>query len=187
MTRLFLTKGKVVSIDVENDYVKLVKNKFKANKNFEAISHDISSNVSELTKYHFDTVICINVLHHIKNDNKAISNIFSLLEPRGTFILMEPAMKSLYGTLDKNQNHYRRYSAKEVKKKMLGNGFKVKECFLINIIGALGWFLAARVFKKKELSSSGLKLFDWLIPYFIKIEKILRLPFGLSVICICEK
>ncbi len=187
MTKFLIAQGNVTFTDINQNYVELVKGRFRRNKGFKAVNNDISLNIDNLIKGGYDAVVCINVLHHIKDDNGALLNIFNLLKSGGKFILIEPAMKCLYGLLDKEENNYRRYSKKEVKEKLIKSGFKINKCFLINSLGAIGWFVNGRILKKKELPVFSFKLYDKLVPFFIKLDILFRFPFGLSVVCISEK
>ena len=70
---------------------------------------DITNNPKKL-EMKFDTIICMNVLEHIKEEKTAIKNMASLLNDKGTLIVMVPAIKLAYGIIDKANEHYRRYS-----------------------------------------------------------------------------
>ncbi|MBN1156902.1 class I SAM-dependent methyltransferase [Candidatus Woesearchaeota archaeon] len=187
MTAFLVRKGGVVATDVDKSYVILLQKRFGKNKRFKAISNDISGNIGKLKEYKFDTVVCINVLHHIRKDENAMKNIYGLLEKKGRLIVMEPAMKILFGSLDREQNHCRRYSRSEIRQKLSDAGFEVESCFMINAIGAVGWFVTGKILKRKELQPSSLGLFDRIIPLFIKIDKVLKPLVGLSVVCVCRK
>src|SRR6202171_6791385 len=43
---------------------------------------------SQLNDYEFDTIVCLNVLEHIEDDLKALSQMYSLLIPRGRLVLL---------------------------------------------------------------------------------------------------
>jgi len=55
-----------------------------------------------------DTVICLNVVEHIKDDHVALCNIASALKPGGRAIVLVPQDQRVYGTLDEVLGHYRR-------------------------------------------------------------------------------
>jgi len=64
-----------------------------------------------------DTVICLNVLEHIEDDATGLANISSALIPGGVAIVLVPQDPGLYGTLDEELGHYRRYSEAELRAK----------------------------------------------------------------------
>jgi SAM-dependent methyltransferase len=136
--------------------------------------------------YHIDSVICFNVLEHIEQDEKALKNIFLLLEPKGRLLLLVPSHPWHYGGLDQHLGHHRRYGKKELKNKLEATGFKVIFLQYFNLIGILGWFLNSKILKRKRLPSFQLRIYNLLVPLF-KLEKILPLPFGTSLLVVAEK
>lgn len=90
----------------------------------------------------FDLIICFHVLEHIKNDTKAIEEIYRVLKPDGAAILQVPFSGKnghtfeldSYDYTDKKMNmklyghpgHVRRYGEKDYLAKLKTIGFKVK-------------------------------------------------------------
>jgi 2-polyprenyl-3-methyl-5-hydroxy-6-metoxy-1,4-benzoquinol methylase len=60
---------------------------------------------------HFDFVVMIDVLEHIKHDKQAIISAKSMLNPDGTLIISTPNRLSRYR---KSKNHVREYAPKEL-------------------------------------------------------------------------
>jgi SAM-dependent methyltransferase len=135
----------------------------------------------------FDSIIAINVLEHVKNDEFAISELYKMLKNNGTLIILVPANKFLYNVIDKSIGHWRRYTKNELKNKLIDNNFKIEKIFSFNILGVFGWFLNGNIFKKSEINKNASSIFDKLIPIMKIIEKYSGRPFGLSVICYCKK
>ena len=151
------------------------------------MKYDISWNYTQLKKYKFDTVICVNVLEHMKNDKKALENMHSVLEKKGKLILMAPAFQALYGTIDKANKHYRRYNKKQLKSLLKQCNFKIKSMAYMNLFGLLGWWYHNKFLKISVHNTKDLLLFDKLAPFLSFIEKIIPPPVGLSLIVIAEK
>jgi SAM-dependent methyltransferase len=135
----------------------------------------------------FDTVICLNILEHLKNDLKAVQNMSSLLQPQGRLIILVPALKTLYGSMDISFEHYRRYNKKDLKALIDGQNLKIVKFYYMNFLGLLGWFFNGRILKKKELPENQTKLFDTLVPFLCFTEKVIRPPLGQSLILIAQK
>jgi len=55
-----------------------------------------------------------------------------------------------------------------------------------NRSGILGWYLNSKIFRRKRLPSFQLRIYNLLVPVF-KIEELLPLPFGTSLVAIAEK
>ena len=55
------------------------------------------------------------------------------------------------------------------------------------MFGTFGWFLCSRILKKKILPEGPLSLFNRLTPAFIAIERLIPVPFGLSIMAVGRK
>lgn len=72
-----------------------------------------------------DILIMLNVLEHIEDDIQALKKAFQLLKPGGKLIIEVPAGPNLYDAYDAQLQHFRRYSADELKNKLKIAGFDV--------------------------------------------------------------
>jgi ubiquinone/menaquinone biosynthesis C-methylase UbiE len=187
MTRFFLKKKLVVSTDVTKYNINTLSKRYRLNRNFCAIMNDISVSGKELSGFSFDTIVCINVLEHIKDDLSALKNMNKLLEQNGHLILMVPAMRSIYGTVDKSDHHFRRYDKKPTIALVKKAGFSVSKSFFMNIPGFFGWYYHGRIKRLKLHPRGDISAFDRLVPVFEFFEKIFKPPFGLSLIIIAKK
>lgn len=59
---------------------------------------------------HFDTIIYIDVLEHIKDDRAEIMRASNHLRPGGQIVVLCPAHQSLYSPFDQAIGHFRRYN-----------------------------------------------------------------------------
>jgi 2-polyprenyl-3-methyl-5-hydroxy-6-metoxy-1,4-benzoquinol methylase len=189
MTQFMISRQLVVSTDVTDYNISKLKSRFKNKKNFFAVKTDISKTleINSLKKFSFDTVVCINVLEHIKNDLDALKNMRSLLDRKGRLVLLVPAFSALYGTIDRADHHYRRYDKKTAIKKIKKAGFRIIKVYYMNVPGFFGWLYHGRILKKRVHLEGDLSLFDRLVPFFSFCETLFRPPFGLSLIIIAEK
>jgi 2-polyprenyl-3-methyl-5-hydroxy-6-metoxy-1,4-benzoquinol methylase len=183
MTQFFSGRELVVGIDIDKDHIAAIRKKFAGRKNmkFECIPIEKVS-TKEYSKYRFDTILCINVLEHIKNDSAALAKFKSLLSPGGRLVLQVPAFQFLYNPLDKNIYHFRRYSMKPLIKKTQKAGFQTEHCSFMNIFGIPGWFLNGTILRRKILPSSQLHGFDKVLPILKLLDKPFNRIAGLSII-----
>ncbi len=135
----------------------------------------------------FDTIVCVNVLEHIKDDEKALANMFRLLSPKGNLLLFVPALSQLYGALDKQLGHFRRYTKNMLSKKILKAGFQIKKISYSNFFGIFGWYLNSRILKRKRFSILQPLIFDKFVPLISRTESLLELPIGMSLFLVAEK
>jgi len=179
----------VVAVDNDEQMLNMFKERLSENKNFKVIKFDLADpQITSLIKNdRMDTVICINTLEHIKKDSLALRNFYEILEANGRLILLIPALKFLYSSLDEAAGHFRRYNKKEIIYKLNQTNFLIEHISYFNLFGIIGWFLLGKVFKKREFSGNMLNLFDNLTKVFILLEKALRIPLGLSLLIVCNK
>lgn len=135
----------------------------------------------------FDTILCMSVLEHIKDDSLALNNMFSLLKNKGKIILMVPAFPSLYGKIDSANGHYRRYSAKGITSKLSKAGFSILSKKYMNFVGMLGWFFQNNVLNSKIHRDVDMKRFNYFCPVLEKLESGVKLPAGLNMLIVAEK
>ena len=168
--------------EVDKENLSKIKDKFK-NTNFNFTS-EITKNIDKK----FDTIMYLNVLEHIKDDNEEISNAFKKLNPKGYLIILVPAHNKLYSKFDKAIGHYRRYEIEFFKK------IKINDSKLINLsyLDSPGYFLyyLNKIFFKEEVYPSKLKIFIWdkfFTPITYFLDKILMYKFGKNILYIIQK
>jgi 2-polyprenyl-3-methyl-5-hydroxy-6-metoxy-1,4-benzoquinol methylase len=185
MTEILIKYGNVTATDYDKYYIanakKRLKNKVKVGFG------DAETGKFFFKNRKFDVVINFNVLEHIKNDEAAIENMGNVLKKGGKLAIVTPAHKILFGTLDKNLDHYRRYSKDDISEKFVKAGFAVAEVKYLNWFGALGWFVNSRILHRRILPSKQLGIFGKIARPFLFLEKYVSPPFGLSVLIVGVK
>ena len=189
ITEFLLTeKTQVIATDISDNYLDSVNNKFRENQNFQTEKWDISQPPSDmLREFKADTVVCLNVLEHVGNDIDALKNINSTLTPNGRLMLLVPAYQWLYGTLDKELEHYKRYVYKDLKRILEVSGFEVEKHLYMNLAGIPGWWLSGKILKRKILPNNLLTIYHKMVSFFKLVEKITGQRVGLSIIAFARK
>jgi SAM-dependent methyltransferase len=134
-------------------------------------------------EYELDTVVALNVVEHIADDVEALRSIATMLRPRGRVVVLVPAMPALFGSLDRELGHQRRYTRGSLIRTISAAGFQVQSAFYFNLLGMLGWWFNARVRTAPRIPAAQLRYFETLVP-ILRMEDHLPLPFGQSVIAI---
>ncbi len=134
----------------------------------------------------FDTVVCLNVLEHIEDDLFALKQMRDVLEPGGKLALLVPSHQFLYGEFDKAVGHFRRYSKREMVRKLEQAGFAVQQTKYFSLLAALPWFINGRLLKRDYLPAGQANLANKLVP-LLRLEKWIGPPCGLSLIAIAQK
>jgi SAM-dependent methyltransferase len=73
----------------------------------------------------FDLIGAFDVLEHIPEDEKVLSQIYEAVKPGGGIVLTVPQHKFLWSRVDENACHVRRYNAFELKEKVRKAGFSI--------------------------------------------------------------
>lgn len=190
LTDFIMFKDKLTLIDIDQHYVNYLNAKysFRGKSNFSAFKTDIQDiKSSPLAINTYDTIICLNILEHLKNDRKAVENMSALLQPGGRLIILVPALNILHGSMDVSFGHYRRYNKKQLKLLIQEQDLDIVKFYYLNFLGLFGWFISGRIFKNKELPENQTKLFDKLVPFLGLAEKIFKPPLGQSLILVAQK
>ncbi|MAF20132.1 MAG: hypothetical protein CMI55_00425 [Parcubacteria group bacterium] len=193
LTQFLVTDTKyLLSVDTKPEAVESCRQRlsvFPSRNNFSIRCHDVlTEGLNDRTD--FDTVVLSNVLEHIGNDFDALCKCHDILATTsGILLLLDPAHQFLYGTLDKESGHLRRYSKKDITGLANQSGFKVIDIHAFNFIGAIGWWMNYCLLRRKDTNnketSLQVRLFD---KYIVKpseyIESRTRPLVGLSYIAI---
>jgi hypothetical protein len=119
---------------------------------------------------------------------EAVRNMGAVLPGGGVVVLLLPAFPGLYGPIDRNLGHYRRYTGRSVARLAAEAGLKLQNLRYMNAAGFFGWWANARIFRREAQSARQIAVFDRLIvPLMSRIESILPPPFGQSLIAVLKK
>jgi len=86
-------------------------------------------NLSDFNNVKYDVIICSEVLEHIGDDSKAISNLYELLNNEGILIISVPYNMKYWSQHDEFAGHVRRYNSNEIEDKLIKQGFCINESF----------------------------------------------------------
>jgi len=139
-----------------------------------------------------------DVLEHIEQTGPMLQEFARVLQKDGLLLISVPAHEFLFSKHDSSIGHFRRYSKVKLRDSLGAAGFELVSCrFLFSFLVPMAWLL--RVFPEKlgvgkssnpiQKGRTQLKLANALSPLFrfgIAIEKLLRLPFGLSLIAVAR-
>jgi len=191
LSLLMPTKSNVTLSDIRDDYFAYLKKNFLKI----VIKLDIEKSIPKSLAGRFDTVFSSNVFEHIKDDQSAILNSYSLLKKGGRLLLFVPARPEIYGGLDVDMGHYRRYTKEELISMTEQAKFKIITCYYANFPGYFLWWGRGRLLKNK-ITNAGRqskmdfifsKFVDLVIVPFLYLEKFIHPPLGQSLVLIAQK
>jgi SAM-dependent methyltransferase len=187
MTRFLYGRELIVATDKETPYIDRLRNQFRRRPGIIVERLDLDDDSAlDLSRYSFDTVMCVNILEHTIDDAAALRRANQLLVPGGRIVIFVPAGKGLFGALDRGVGHQRRYDRDELASKLREAGFEVEQMSYQNQAGKLAWWINSRVMQRQALPAAQSRLFDRLVPLFKAVEG--HDPkSGLSLIAVARK
>ncbi len=187
LTSLMLNRDGLLCVDVDPLYIEMISRRFGHLENFEASLMDLCDNdrYDEFEKSNFDTIICLNVLEHLPDDEQVLRNFYRSLSAGGHAIVLVPQHPWLFSAVDTTVGHYRRYTKDELAKKMKAAGFTIVSMQDFNKLGVPGW-LYNKVLGRKYLSPNQMWCFNLVLPIAKLVERVGVLP-ALSAIAIVRK
>ena len=170
--------SEITLLEINKHMSNLLKYKFEGDQKIIVQNSDIHSQEKK-----FDTILYMDVLEHIENDEKEVNKALEQLKPGGNLIFFVPAYQFLYSDFDKAIGHVKRYDKQ----------FFLKLISIIELkyFDSVGFFIAVlnRLFNKnkKETIGLGVKIWDKLI-FISRIMDLFFLnKFGKSLFCIIRK
>lgn len=149
---------------------------------------EVLSENPELVSKAFDAVIMINVLEHIKDDSHVLSLAQQMLLPDGYLLIFVPAMPVLYGSLDREFGHYRRYTKAGLASVCQEAGYAITCIRYFDSLGAFPWWFVNRVLCSSGLNPVMAKIYDRLVvPWMRRVEKAIPPPFGKNLVLVGRK
>lgn len=151
----------------------------------------------------FDLVVALDTLEHVRDDERALSEIFRVSRPGGSVLLTVPAFPFLWGNVDNIGHHFRRYRRHELIRKVRAAGFSIRFVRFYNFIlfvpiAALRLFarlLPGRPAGREDHIPSDFDLvkkglLNSLLTSVFSMEAslvTLKVPFGVSLMCIATR
>lgn len=188
-TRFLLDRDAVYALDLDASCVDRIRTRYPDQANLHVQVCDPSSRAFEdLGRFRPDSCVCLNVLEHIEDDLAALQSMSSVLIPGGVIVLLVPAFPSLYGPIDKNLRHYRRYTRRSILELATAAQLRVRKLHYLNAIGFFGWWANAHIFRRTEQSALEIKIFDLVVvPLLSRVERWIHPPFGQSLFIVLQK
>lgn len=184
-TEKLLARGRVFGVDIVPEFVAEARRRLGSRQDLKSVVADMGAGVPDsLRECSFDTIVCMNVLEHIKDDRATLSRFFGLLKPGGRLVLVVPAHKWLFNPLDAHDGHFRRYEKAELRSLMEEAGFHVAHESRFNLFGIAGWLINGTLLRRKDLPSGQMGVFDLLAPWLFRLERLIGPPAGLSLLAV---
>lgn len=184
--------GKVFGVDSSKIAINFCQNKGY----YQLIQADVTQLL--LPRDSFDLVVALDIIEHVREDKKLISELFQICQKGGWLVISTVAFQSLWSDFDIFSKHLRRYNKKQFFELLKSSGFKIKKITYYNTILFLPIVLSRfinKILRIKLKSENELKRPPLLINFVLKrifsIEKFwlkkFNFPFGISLFVIAQK
>jgi glycosyltransferase involved in cell wall biosynthesis len=187
LTSQFIPRELYVASDINPSYLSYLRG-YSLGKPYLRVRHvdaGIRSDFAGLEE-RFDTVLMINVLEHLPDEQTALGNIRSSLMPKGRAVILVPQHPALYGTLDRALDHRERYTREGLQQGLERASFEVERIFDFNRFSVPGWWLSGKILRRKTFSRLQLKMLQITMPLLRRIDR--AFPWGgLSLIAVATK
>ncbi len=134
----------------------------------------------------FDTVVCLNVLEHVRDPLAALRHMRGALAPGGRLVLYVPQNPALFSSLDEVLGHRCRYRKEKLAEELRQAGFQLAEMREFNRVSVPGWWWNGRVLRRREFGRLQLKLFNVMVPLLRHLDPLLP-GRGLGLIAVATR
>lgn len=135
-----------------------------------------------------DSVIYVNVLEHIRDDEMELRLVREILDLNGRVFIFVPALPQLYGRFDETIGHFRRYTKDDLENKCRRNGLDILKSTYFDLAGVIPWWVQFRLLKVRALKPEAVKFYDtYVVPLTKAVETVLKPPLGKNLLVVAEK
>lgn len=187
LTTQLLPRDRYLATDVNPHYLDYLRN-FVVGKPYlqvERVDLEAQGDFEPLAGG-FDTVICLNVLEHVRDPAVAVANMARALAPGGRLVLYVPQGQRLYGTLDEVLEHRCRYDRRMLVGEIEAAGLELEHVQDFNRFSVPGWWLNGRVLNRRRFSRWQLKVLDVAMPVIRRVDSLLPWP-GLGLVAVARR
>jgi SAM-dependent methyltransferase len=173
--------------DVDPDAVASMARRFADRPEVEARRLDLTTGEVEVDPP-VSTVVAINVLEHIEDDEGALRALTRAVEPEGRLVLWVPGYQQLYGDFDRKVGHVRRYTPRTLRAAFVGAGLRPELVKPVNLLGGVAWWLTVRRGGVGSPRPGLVRVYDRIVvPMTRALESRVTPPFGQSVLGVATR
>jgi hypothetical protein len=137
----------------------------------------------------FDTVVYINCLEHIRDEQAELRRVREhLADSDAHLIIFSPALEFLYGELDRVSGHWRRYSRSSLLAAINGAGYEVSKAKYVDLLSIAPYWLSNRALKRSSIGALSREVYD---RYYVRAARVMHKafssPIGKSMLCVAVR
>lgn len=135
----------------------------------------------------YESILYIDVLEHIEDDQWEISEAAKHLKEKGYLIILGPAFPFLFSEFDRAIGHFRRYT-RSMFPKSHGDGLRIIQTRYLDSAGLMASLANRLLLRSPQPTKQQLSTWDrYLIPCSRFLDKIIQYNLGRSILVIYQK
>ena len=187
LTHWLMPRERYVASDINPQYLHYLRNTAVGKPYLEVARVDLEDPACFAPfAQQFDTVVCLNVLEHVRDPIQSLANMHAALMPGGRLVLYVPQGQGLYSSLDEALAHRVRYDRKMLADELAKTGFALERCEDFNRASVPAWWLNGKVLRRRNFSRLQLKGYDWLVPFLRRFDRFVPWR-GLGLIAVARR
>ncbi len=134
-----------------------------------------------------DTILYIDVLEHIDNDEAEMQVAAAILNKGGRIVVLAPAFNWLYSSFDKAIGHVRRYATFDAIRLTVPN-LKLERVFFLDCVGVFASLANRLILRAASPTANQIQLWDRaMIPLSVHFDKLVRYRFGKTIVMVWRR
>src|ERR1051325_2109990 len=158
LSKLLKRHGSLLVTDNRPEYLSELRARWPEDHKLQVAHLDLCdrSHYERLRAFKPDTVVCLNVLEHIEDDNAVLRFLYEVLGEQARLVFLVPFNPKL---------------TSEFEEKMRRAGFTVEKQVFFNKVGVFAWWIGNTLSKQRSITSWQLKVYNALTPVFRVVDK----------------
>lgn len=186
--RLVARANRLIALEPEPVLFEGLQRRFAEVANVTPVQGTIETYLAQHGERSLDAIISSNVLEHVADDVACLEQLRRALRPGGALAVYVPARQELFGSLDRQVGHQRRYTRHMLHSRLERAGFVVQWARYGNLAGVLPWLISGRVLQRPAIPAKQLSFYDrFVFPASARLERLLRVPYGLNVAALARR
>jgi SAM-dependent methyltransferase len=186
--RLVARANRLIALEPEAVLFDGLRRRFAAVANVTPLQGTIETYLTQHGERSLDAIVSSNVLEHVEDDIACLQQLRRALRPGGALAVYVPARQELFGSLDRQVGHQRRYTRAMLRERLQQAGFFVQWARYGNLAGVLPWLISGRVLQRPAIPAKQLGFYDrFVFPVSARLERLLPVPYGLNLAALARR
>lgn len=182
----------VLAVDLSPRNIAVLRERFRDAPDVLVLQTDLDAEREALRGRAVDAIVCLDVLEHLDDDAGLVRCFHDILPPGGTLFVKVPACPWLFGSLDEESDHRRRYSRQALVSLVRDAGFEVTAARYMNLVGVAPYFVKGRILRRRSTLSNSFtpRQLGWIrraIGLFRIVDRITGPPVGQSLVLVARR